>query len=69
MPPNILPTPGEMIAHLDRFVRGQARAKQDIAGAAYNHYLSQAWRDRGEGDPGRHHIPLSAPPAWARPTS
>ena len=30
-----LPTPTEMVAHLDRFVRGQARAKQDIAVAVY----------------------------------
>jgi len=56
-----LPTPGEMIAHLDRFVRGQARAKQDIAVAVYNHYLSQAWRDRGHGDLGRHHLLLIGP--------
>ncbi|MCB1235670.1 MAG: AAA family ATPase, partial [Verrucomicrobiae bacterium] len=57
----ILPTPTEMIAHLDRFVRGQARAKQDIAVAVYNHYLSQAWRDRGHEDLGRHHILLIGP--------
>ncbi|MCL4104578.1 UNVERIFIED_CONTAM: hypothetical protein GTU68_004532 [Idotea baltica] len=50
-----------MIAHLDRFVRGQARAKQDIAVAVYNHYLSQAWRDRGEADLGRHHILMIGP--------
>ncbi len=48
-----LPTPSEMIAHLDRFVRGQARAKQDIAVAVYNHYLSQAYRERHGTDLGR----------------
>lgn len=26
-----LPTPGAMLAHLDRRVHGQARAKQDLA--------------------------------------
>ena len=56
-----LPTPAEMIAHLDRFVRGQARAKQDIAVAVYNHYLSQAYRDREGVDLGQHHILLIGP--------
>lgn len=56
-----LPTPAEMIAHLDRFVRGQARAKQDIAVAVYNHYLSQAYRARERVDLGRHHILLIGP--------
>jgi len=42
----ILPTPAEMIAHLNRFVRSQARAKQDIAVAVDNHYPSQAYRER-----------------------
>jgi len=50
-----------MIAHLDRFVRGQARAKQDIAVAVYNHYLSQAWRDREGQDLGRYHILMIGP--------
>lgn len=56
-----LPTPSEMIAHLDRFVRGQARAKQDIAVAVYNHYLSQAYRERYGTDLGRHHVLLIGP--------
>jgi len=56
-----LPTPTEMIAYLDRFVRGQARAKQDLAVAVYNHYLAQAWRERGGEDLGRHHILLIGP--------
>lgn len=56
-----LPTPAEMIAHLDRFVRGQARAKQDLAVAVYNHYLSQAWREREGEDLGRHHILIIGP--------
>jgi len=59
--PPLLPTPAEMIAHLDRFVRGQCRAKQDIAVAVYNHYLSQAWRDREGSDLGRHHILMIGP--------
>ncbi|MEZ6132342.1 MAG: AAA family ATPase [Planctomycetaceae bacterium] len=56
-----LPTPSELIAHLDHFVRGQARAKQDIAVAVYNHYLSQAWRQRFGTDLGKHHILLIGP--------
>ena len=50
-----------MIAHLDRFVRGQRRAKQDIAVAVYNHYLSQAWRGREGRDLGRYHILMIGP--------
>lgn len=57
----ILPTPAQMIAHLDRFVRGQTRAKQDIAVAVYNHYLSQAYREREGVDLGRYHILLIGP--------
>ena len=56
-----LPTPAEMIAYLNRFVRGQARAKQDVAVAVYNHYLSQAYRDREGTDLGRYHILLLGP--------
>lgn len=50
-----------MIAHLNRFVRGQERAKQDIAVAVYNHYLSQAYREREGTDLGRHHILMIGP--------
>ena len=57
----LLPTPSEMIAHLDRFVRGQTRAKQDLAVAVYNHYLSQACREREEVDLGPQHILLIGP--------
>ena len=60
-PTPILPTPTEMIAHLNRFVRGQARAKQDMAVAVYNHYLSQAYRAREGADLGQHHILLIGP--------
>lgn len=56
-----LPTPSEIIAHLDRFVRGQARAKQDLAVAVYNHYLSQAYREREGQDLGRHHVLMIGP--------
>jgi ATP-dependent protease Clp ATPase subunit len=51
-----LPTPAEMIAHLNRFVRGQ-----DIAVAVYSHYLSQAYRDREGVDLGRRCILLPGP--------
>lgn len=56
-----LPTPSEIILHLDRFVRGQARAKQDLAVAVYNHYLSQAFRDSTGIDSGRHHLLMLGP--------
>ena len=58
-----LPRPKEIIVHLDLFVRGQARAKQDIAVAVCNHYLSQAWREREGEDLGRHHILRNSPPS------
>jgi ATP-dependent Clp protease ATP-binding subunit ClpX len=61
MTSSTLPTPSEMIAHLDRFVRGQARAKQDLAVAVYNHFLSQAYRDREGVDLGRYHVLLIGP--------
>jgi ATP-dependent Clp protease ATP-binding subunit ClpX len=57
----VLPTPREMIAHLDRFAYGQARAKQDLAVAVYNHYLSQAYREREGHDLGRHHLLMIGP--------
>ena len=56
-----LPTPAEMIAHLDKLVYGQVRAKQDLAVAVYNHYLSQAYREKEGRDLGRHHILLLGP--------
>jgi ATP-dependent Clp protease ATP-binding subunit ClpX len=57
----LLPTPREMIRHLDRFVRGQKRAKRDLAAAVYNHYLSQAHRQQRGTDLGRHHVLLVGP--------
>lgn len=57
----LLPTPAEMIAHLDRHVYGQTRAKQDLAVAVYNHYLAQAVRDESGEDLGRFHILLIGP--------
>ena len=56
-----LPTPSQMIAHLDRFVQGQARAKRDIAVAVYEHYFSLGSRDRGGMDLGRKHILMLGP--------
>lgn len=40
--PRVLPTPTEMVAHLDRYVRGQQQAKRDLATAVYNHYVGLA---------------------------
>lgn len=61
MTERILPTPEEMVAQLNKSVRGQSRAKQDIAVALYNHYLGQAYRDRHGIDLGRQHILLLGP--------
>jgi ATP-dependent Clp protease ATP-binding subunit ClpX len=57
----LLPTPAEIVGELDRRVHGQARAKRDLAVAVYNHYLSQAYRDRSGVDLGRQHILLIGP--------
>ncbi len=46
--PETLPTPQQMVAHLDRFVRGQARAKRDLALAFHDHYLGLAASERPE---------------------
>lgn len=56
-----LPTPAELIAHLDRFVLGQAGAKRDLAVAVYNHYFSQGHREMHGTDLGRHHVLLIGP--------
>lgn len=60
-PPSRLPTPAELVAHLDTRVHGQARAKRDLAVAVYNHYLAQAYRESTGIDLGRHHILLIGP--------
>lgn len=59
--PSLLPTPNELMRHLDRFVRGQKRAKRDLTAAVYNHYLSQAHRQANGQDLGRHHVLLVGP--------
>ena len=56
-----LPSPAEIVAHLDKFVRGQNRAKQDIAVSVYNHYISQVYRDLHGTDLGRYHILMLGP--------
>ncbi len=38
----MLPTPQEMIKHMDRFLHGQKQAKRDLAVSVYNHYLGLA---------------------------
>ena len=57
----VLPTVSGMMTELDRYVRGQLRAKRDIATAVYNHYMLQAERDNGGADGGRQHILLLGP--------
>lgn len=55
-----LPTPREMIDHLNRYVFGQERAKRDLAVAVYNHYLALAERDLDgkASDFGKQHVLL-----------
>lgn len=59
--PRPLPTPSAMVAHLDRFLVGQSRAKRDLAVAVYNHFVAQAHRDRSDEDLGRQHVLLVGP--------
>ncbi len=59
--PSKLPSPAEMVAHLDLYVQGQARAKWDLARAVYNHYISQAHREREGEDLGKYHILMLGP--------
>ena len=59
-----LPSPSEMIAHLDRHVAGQERAKKLLATAVYQHYLGLAVRDLpGKAGPdfGRQHVLMLGP--------
>lgn len=60
----LLPSPAELIRHLDRSVHGQAQAKKDLATSFYNHYLAIAFREEHPGvrSPfGRSHILLFGP--------
>lgn len=41
-----LPSPMEIVRALDRVVRGQQRAKRDLACCAYRHYMTAAYRER-----------------------
>lgn len=41
-----LPSPMEIVRQLDRLVRGQNRAKRDLACSAYRHYMTAAFRER-----------------------
>lgn len=56
-----LPTPQDIISHLDEFVHGQERAKHDLAVAVYNHYISQAYLTEYGEDLGRHHVLMVGP--------
>lgn len=59
-----LPAPDEMIAHLDRFVFGQERAKRDLAVAVYNHYLGVRYAETPDAqfrDLDRQHVLLMGP--------
>ncbi len=59
-----LPTQTEMIAYLDRYVRGQKTTKQAIATAIYEHYLGHALSESESGgcrDFGPQHILVIGP--------
>jgi len=57
----ILPRPTEMIAHIDRSLRGHARAMQDVVVVTYNHFTALAARDRDGVEFGKHHELLLGP--------
>jgi ATP-dependent Clp protease ATP-binding subunit ClpX len=64
MPLENLPTPAEMIAYLDRRVRGQERAKRDLSLAFYEHFTGLASSESPElgGPPhSRQHMLLLGP--------
>jgi len=50
-----------MVAHLDHFVRGQDRAKRDLAVAVNNQYKARALRERDGEDLDRHQLPMIGP--------
>lgn len=57
-----LPTPTDMVAHLDRFVVGQARAKRALATAVYRHFMDRAVHEIDASARGaRHHVLLLGP--------
>lgn len=44
-----MPRPGDVRAHLDRYLVGQSEAKKTLAVAVYNHYKRLLWRTGGSG--------------------
>jgi len=57
-----LPTPPELVAHLDTRIVGQSLAKKRVATAVYRHYFGQGLRDTPGGeDLGPQHVLLLGP--------
>lgn len=59
-----LPTPGQLVSYLDRFVHGQTSAKQDLAASIYRHYMALAYRRSGKAevsDFGKQHVLIMGP--------
>jgi len=49
--PRSVPSPREIVAHLDQYVIGQARAKKVLSVAVYNHYKRVFGRTAADGTP------------------